>query len=163
MRIFLLFILLFIIQTAYCQKSGKTFSQKVITYRHGCHGNCNFSYDPDCGLKKDSIIEVITVIKTSGIYFINDRQLTQRQQNLLDTLLLNQFGNLKLLVADLDKLSKRQFIPPDPVCYEFEEYQINYKGSTIKYKVLSQDANIYGEFLRDSEIQIFKELNKMIK
>jgi hypothetical protein len=163
MRIFLLFIFLITIQTAYCQKSGKTTYQKAITYRHGCHGNCNMSYEPDCGLKKDSIIEVIYVTKTAGIYFVNDRQLSQQQAQSLDTLLLNQFGNLKLLVSELDKQSKLQFIPPDPVCYEFEEYQISYKGSTIKYKVLSQEADAYGNFLREKDIRIFKELNKLLK
>jgi hypothetical protein len=138
-----------------------------LTYRHGCHGNCNFSIDDSCGLAKDSTIELIEITKFRGTYFKNGKLLLKQKADSLNLIISDNIGIIKKLIADISNEKQYKFIPPYPKCYEFEEFKINYKGEFFNLKILIhvEDGitNANGCFLHGKEIEFYVKLVENIK
>jgi hypothetical protein len=159
MRLILHLILFLITIESYCQDKPI----QILTYRHGCHGNCNFAYDDTCGLDTDSIIEVIKITKIKDSYFRNGELVVNQKINGLDSLLTNNLKIIKKLNDDNWTFSHAKFVPPSPRCFEFEEFKIYKNGKVYSYKLLNNDSSELGYLLRDNEIEFFKMINGLIK
>jgi len=166
MRLFISLILMFILNNTYSQDLRGTL--KLLTYIKGCHGSCNYSYADyskieNCGLEKDSIIEIINVFRVNGELYINGRLITKQKADTLESFLKNKSVQIMKLVTDVTIEKNAQFIPPRATCFEFEEFQIYQDKSLISCIILNDDKNENGSFLRQEDIEIFKTLKKIIK
>jgi len=161
MRLIWLLILLIITSKVYCQDSNKPI--QILTYRQGCHGNCNFAYDDTCGIDKDSIIEVIKITKIKHNYFRNGELAINQKITGIDSLLTNNLKIINKLNDDNLVYSHARFVPPSPRCFEFEEFKIYKNGKIYVYKLLNHDSSELGYILRDNEIEFFKMIDGLIK
>lgn len=138
-------------------------NNNVIIYSHGCHGNCNFSYTDSCKFITDSIMESIYLTKTNGKYFYNSNPLDIAKSYSLDTFLINNYDKFVQLDNEVALNYKARFVPPAPVCYEFEIYDFFYNKSHVRLKVLNHDSSEIGYELRENEIYLFEKLKRIIK
>lgn len=166
MRLIILSILFFIV--------GESFSQdlrgslKVLTYIRGCHGNCEYSYadysDIDnCGVQKDSIIEIVNVFSVNGELFINDKLTSKQDRDSLMHFIKTRNSKISELVKDVIDEKNAEFIPPRASCFEFEEYQIYMDTKVISYIILNGELNENGSLLQQGDIENFERLKKIIK
>ena len=92
---------MFIINNTYSQDLRGTL--KLLTYIKGCHGSCHYSYADNskienCGLEKDSIIEIINVFRVNGeLYILLSRYYTSKGKRLpqltFQKLICSTFGS----------------------------------------------------------------------
>lgn len=159
MRLVLHLILFLITIESYCQDKPI----QILTYRHGCHGNCDFSYNDSCGLRKDSIIEIIKIVKLNNKYYQNGKLIDNQKLDSLEIFITNNLTIIKGLVTDIKEYSHATFIPPDASCFEFEEYTIHKNDKVYFYKLLNKELSKFGYFIHDNELDFFRRLNKFIK
>ena len=161
MRLFVFLLLSLTFNETYSQDSKR--SEKILTYRHGCHGNCNYSYDDTCGLAKDSIIDLIKIVRINDKYYRNDKLLTKQKMDSLNTAITSKLEVIKKLKTDISLDKQAKYVPPIPKCFEFEEYKIYRKGKVLILNVLNHKSNQDGRILLEEEIEIFNKLNMIIK
>jgi hypothetical protein len=165
MRLLLYLILCLAFNRTYCQDSNKTV--QILSYRHGCHGNCDYSYDDSCGLAKDSTIEIIKITKIKDKYYKNGKFLIKQNADSLNLIISENIGIIKKLIFDISNEKYLKFVPPRPKCYEFEEFKINYKGEILNLKILLHVGNGItnedGCFLHGKEIEFYIKLVENIK
>jgi len=159
MKLILLGIALFVSTTMQAQ----TDYESILTYKHGCHGSCKFSYNDSCATSNDSLIEVINITRNNGICYKNGILLSKQKSDSLNAFLQKNVIEIKRLKTEEENELKAKFIPPKPKCFEFEEFQINTPKESITYTLLNQEMNEHGVILHKTEIEIFKELNRLIK
>jgi hypothetical protein len=159
MRLLVLIILILLVQETFSQ--GKI--EKVLTYKYGCHGSCNFSYSDTCELKRDSVIEEIIVTKINSDYFINGRKISHHIADSLNIFLKNEILFIKKLVHDTENEKNYQFVPPKPQCYQFEEYELFTEKPSLRYLIIDLDKNENGTYLLSTEAQTLLKLKQLIK
>ena len=166
MRLLLILIFILTLNNAFSQDLHGTL--KVLTYIKGCHGSCNYSYSDyskitNCGIEKDSIIEIINIFRVNGDYYINGKMITaQRADTLLSFLKIKKKQIMRLLnIVSNEK--NAEFIPPRATCFEFEEYQFYLDKSLFSFMILNNDKSENGSYLKSTDIEIFEQLKKMIK
>jgi len=166
MRISSVLIFLFIIVCLYSQNKV----EKILTYRHGCHGNCITSYDDSCDCGKDTIIELITINRIDGKYYKNDTLFDKQKADSLRFFVDSKIEIIEKLITDIESAKKLKFVPPYPWCIEFEEYTIYKKNKLIRYEVftlpedkMSNHMNETFTSLKDNENAIFNKINTIIK
>ena len=153
---------------------NKSYSQdlhgglKVLTYIKGCHGSCSYSFSDfsdinNCGIEKDSIIEVLNVFRVTGAYYVNGKLITPNKADTLLNFIDNNKSKIIDLVNNVLVENNAEFIPPDASCFEFEEYQFYMDKSLISYIVIDGDKNENGAFLRNKDLEIFDKLKALIK
>ena len=161
MRLYWVLLLLIITNEIYCEDLNKPLP--VLTYMHGCRGNCNYSYDDSCGIDKDSIFEVIRITKTRNSYFRNGELFISQRMTELDSLLTTNISIIEILNEDDMIDSTAKFVPPSPKCFEFEEFSIYCNGKKYVYKLLDHNSSKLGRILRDKEVEFFNLIIGLIK
>jgi hypothetical protein len=81
----------------------------------------------------------------------------------LKEFLRNNDKRIKELIAEVASSYNANFIPPSPLCYEYEEYSIYYNNKNLKIKILDHVADELGNYLNDSDLKIFKDLLNLIQ
>jgi len=160
----ILILSLLFIKISICQISNDNNLNKFsIKYIKACHGNCNISTDDSCKRFNDIILENIVVFKKNNNYYKNSNLLNKEAYNYIDTFLTKNF----YFFIDFDKEIKAnynaQFIPPLPTCYDYEIYEIFFKGRLIKLKVINKNSSELGYILRENEIDMIERLKKIVK
>jgi hypothetical protein len=155
MRILVLFFLIIILKTVD--------SQNVITYTHGCNGDCTFSYDNNCGPPKDSIIETLRIHIANKRWYSNDIQLSRQKADSIDSFIKSNYNTIKELSNEADENQRAQFVPPAPICFDYEDFKIYVNDSLIKYRLLNKEMDEHGVFLRNDGIIVFNELKKILR
>ena len=115
------------------------------------------------GLAKDSIIDLIKIVRINDKYYRNDKLLTKQKMDSLNTVITSKLEVIKKLKSDISLDKQAKFVPPIPECFEFEEYKIYRKGKVLIFKVLNHKSNQDGRILLEEEIEIFNKLNMIIK
>ena len=159
MKLFFLSILLVINTTIYSQSNH----ENILTYKHGCQGNCIFSYEDTCAISKDSMIEVINITRNNNLYYKDGIPLSKHKSDSLNTFLLKKIIEIERLDTEVENEQNAKFVSPKPKCFEFEEYQIIITKGQLNYTLLNHEMNKNGSYLNDIEIELFKELNGLIK
>lgn len=141
-----------------------TQSKIILKYKYCYHASFDsLNYDYSCKMKRDSVFKTILITNVKERYLSNDKLLSSQKTDSLKMFLQNNDKRIKELIIDLASSYKARFVPPKPLCYEFEEYTFYCKNKSLKFKILDNVADELGHYLHKSDLKMFKDLLNLIQ
>ncbi|MDP4208037.1 MAG: hypothetical protein Q8928_04400 [Bacteroidota bacterium] len=159
MRIGLIILMFFVVQLSYSQNKFES----ILVYRHGCHGTCKVKDSDSCGLKKDTVFELIMIQKTDSRFLKNNELFELTRADSLNALINLYWDRIDSLNKSLELSKKALFVPPYPNCSEFEDFTIFRNQKTLRYEIFNNEHNETFEILTKNDLEIFNKIKKIIK
>jgi hypothetical protein len=135
----------------------------VLVYRHGCHGKCKLHDFDTCGLKKDTVFEMITIRKIENQFLKNKNTFNLSHADSLNALIDLYWNRIDTLDKTLKISKKAFFVPSYPDCSEFEEFIIYRNKKILRYEIFDLEHNETFEVLTKSDLKIFNRIKELIK